>query len=350
LRPDNFTPPSRTPWGGTRLMRHYKAALGLQSIDPSEPVGEAWELSTSDEFHSLTETGELLGDMLARDPRAWLGDEALLGQRSTSLLVKWIDAGDDLSLQIHPEDDYAGLGPDEGGKLEAWYIVAHEPGAGLYLGFQPEVRPEEIRELLASDADLSARMSFMPVQRGDFVVLEPGTPHAIGRGVTLLEPQVVRPPRRGVTYRYWDWRRRYDARGRPDPQGAPRALHTRDALAVTRWERAVDPLWLASRVRRAGWPALHEPARCELLCAPGPGNALHCTRLRVARVCGTGTLLAPAWNALRALTVVEGRVVLGSGAEAQELAAGSSAALPAAAGAIEIELHAAHALLASAAG
>ena len=186
------------------------------------------------------------------------------------------------------------------------------------------------RELLASDGDLSARMAFTPVSRGDFVVLDPGTPHAVGRGVTLLEPQAVKPLRRAVTYRYWDWRRRYDARGRPDASGEPRAVHVRDALAVTRWERAADPLWLASRMRRFGWPDAREPARCETLCAPGPGDALQCARLRVARLCGTGALRVPAWNALRALTVIEGRVRLGRGAGAQALPAGSSAAIPAA--------------------
>jgi mannose-6-phosphate isomerase len=330
-------------------MRRYKRGLGL-TFDPNEPVGESWELSTCDEFHTLSEDGELLGDVLARDPRGWLGDEALLGQRGTSLLVKWIDAEDDLSLQIHPLDDYQGLGPDEAGKLESWYVVAHEPGAGLYLGFRPEVRPEQIRALLERDGDLSTCMSFVPVQRGDFVLLEPGTPHAIGKGVTLIEPQVVQAPRRGVTYRYWDWRRRYDDGGRPDPGGKPRALHVNHALAVTHWEHAVDPRWIASRILRAGWPAMDAAARCELLCSPGPSEALQCTRMRVARLCGTGVVRAPAWNALRALTVVEGRVVLGRGADALELPAGSSAALPAASGALEIELDAAHAVLASAAG
>jgi mannose-6-phosphate isomerase len=331
-------------------MQQYKAGLGLRAIDPGEPVGESWELSTCDEFHTLTEDGELLGALLARDARAWLGDEALLGHSATSLLVKWLDAGDDLSLQIHPEDDYAGLGPDEAGKLEAWYVVGHAPNAGLYLGFRPDVREDEVRALLANDADLSARMAFMPVQRGDFVLLDPGTPHAVGRGVTLLEPQVVKPMRRAVTYRYWDWRRRYDARGRPDANGAARALHVRDALAVTRWERAVDPLWLASRVRRYGWPDARAAARCEILCAPGPGDGLPCARLRVARLCGTGVLRVPAWNALRALTVIEGCARLGRGAGAPPLPAGSSAAIPAAAGALEVELEGAHALLASAAG
>ena len=60
LRADNFTPPSRTPWGGTRLLQQYKAGLGLRSIDAGDPVGESWELSTCDEFHTLTEDGDTL--------------------------------------------------------------------------------------------------------------------------------------------------------------------------------------------------------------------------------------------------------------------------------------------------
>ena len=70
-----------------------------------------------------------------------------------------------------------------------------------------------------SSGDASALLRFVPVAPGDFFTIGPGTPHAIGPGLTLVEPQQVLPGRRGLTYRYWDWNRRYDAEGRPDPQG-----------------------------------------------------------------------------------------------------------------------------------
>ena len=217
-------------------------------------VGESWELSVSPEFHSVTETGETLADALARQPEAMLGDEARGGSALTALLLKWLDAGDNLSLQIHPEDDYQGLSPAESGKLEAWYVVAHEAGAGLYLGFEPGVTRERVHAALVSGEDLSGLMRFVPVSRGDFVLLDPGTPHAVGKGVTLIEPQRVEPGRRGVTYRYWDWNRRYGDDGSVDPRGRLRELHVEHALAVTRWERATDPLWLATRRAALGWP------------------------------------------------------------------------------------------------
>jgi mannose-6-phosphate isomerase class I len=375
LKPDNFTPPSRTPWGGTRLVQRYKARLDLGALDPTAPVGESWELSTCDEFHTVTESGELLGQWLAREPRALLGDEALLGGRLTALLVKWLDAADNLSLQIHPEDDYRHLGPDESGKVEAWYVVDHDPGAGIYLGFRPGVTERQVQEALAADEDLSTLMAFSLVERGDFVLLEPGTPHALGKGISLLEPQVVAPGKRAMTYRYWDWRRRYDARGQRDANGRPRELHVAHALAVTRWDRACDPAWLASRVQHRGWPALDGTApaltpsgiaervrggasgtaggaRCEVLCTPeqGQGAGLYSSRLRVARLLGQGATRLPAWNALRALTVVEGEVKLGRGADALVLTAGETCAVPAVSGALDVELAAAHALVCAAAG
>src|SRR5689334_17954238 len=106
LRPDNFTPPSRTPWGGQRLLDRYKAALGLGASLADRRVGESWELSVSDEFPSVTAGGESLQQWVARAPLAVLGDEARAGRVQTALLVKWLDAGEPLSLQIHPEDDY----------------------------------------------------------------------------------------------------------------------------------------------------------------------------------------------------------------------------------------------------
>jgi mannose-6-phosphate isomerase len=352
LRPDNFTPPSRTPWGGTRIVRQYKAALELGGLAPDTRVGESWELSTCDEFHTLTAEGELLGRWLGRDPEGALGAEASLGRRSTALLVKWIDAADNLSLQIHPDDDYPALGPDETGKLEAWYVVDREPGAGIYLGFRPGVGEREVRAALAGDADLSELMAFSEVERGDFVLLECGTPHALGRGVALIEPQRVAPGKRGVTYRYWDFGRRYDAQGRLDAAGTPRELHVAHALAVTRWDRVADPAWLATRRQRHGWPALDGAARCELLCTPEPAgpNAARAAHLRVARVLGNGSLRLPAWNALRSLTVIEGSVALGAAGDALHLRAGETAALPAASGALEVTLDAAHAVVCAATG
>jgi hypothetical protein len=122
----------------------------------------------------------------------------------------------------------------------------------------------------------------------------------------------------------------------------------RDALAVTRWDRASDPTWLASRRIACGWPAPTLAGRSELLCAPEPDAFLQTSALRVARLCGTGPTRLPAWNALRALTVVEGEIELGQGADSLVVAAGCTVAVPAASGALEASLRGAHALVAAA--
>jgi hypothetical protein len=158
------------------------------------------------------------------------------------------------------------------------------------------------------------------------------------------------PGRRAVTYRYWDWNRRYAPDGARDPGGAPRPLHVAHALAVTRWDRAGDPAWLASRRKRLDWPDARGAARLDLLCGPEPGCTLPTPRLRVARLTGTGPSRLPGWDALRSLTVIEGEVLLGRGNAAVAVPAGTTVAISANAGPLEAELAQAHALLAAAAG
>ncbi|MCA9583435.1 MAG: class I mannose-6-phosphate isomerase, partial [Myxococcales bacterium] len=262
LESGNFTPPSRTPWGGRRIGA-LKGEVG------GGPVGESWEVSVEPDFPSRIEGGGLLGDHLAKEPTAYLGREAAAGRTSTALLVKLLDAAAPLSLQIHPTDDYPALGANESGKPESWYIVAHDEGAGLYLGFREGVSREAVEECLAKGRDLRPLLHFVPVEVGDFFAIEAGTPHAVGGGVFLVEPQHVLPGRRGVTYRYWDWGRRYDPSGREDPTGSPRDLHVDHALNVTRWDPPGGPSLL--RMIHAGLGPANPlgPARSRVLAGPG---------------------------------------------------------------------------------
>ncbi|HJL19114.1 MAG TPA: class I mannose-6-phosphate isomerase [Sandaracinaceae bacterium LLY-WYZ-13_1] len=314
LAADNFTPPSRTPWGGRRIP-------ALKGLAGDAVVGESWELSVEPSFPSRTADGRRLDDLVAATPEAWLGDERARG--GTALLVKLLDAADELSVQIHPGDDHPGLGPDESGKPESWYVVDHDEGAGIYLGLAERADRATMERALDAGEDVSALLPFVPVEPGDFFLIEAGTPHCIGRGVLLVEPQRVLPGRRGVTYRYWDWNRRYDARGRRDPSGEPRPLHRDAALDVTDWRLPRGDA-LLSRVRhRAGPPMVDGDARLEGLA--GPDGALRSEALAVARLSGTGTLRPPAWGVLRGLTVLSGTVRLGDLA----LGPGRSAAIPA---------------------
>lgn len=301
------------------------------------------------DFPSVTQEGRLLADLLASEPLFMLGWEADCGRIATALLVKLLDAGDDLSIQIHPDDDYAGLGPGEAGKAEAWYVVERRPGAGIYFGIRPGVTEPEMRTALESGADLSRLLHFVPVEPGDLFVVEPGIPHSLGKGVTLVEPQYVAPGSRGVTYRYWDWNRLYDADGRLQPkEGRPRALHVEDALAVTDWTGAAGDRLLRDCRLVAGAARTVEAARVEFLCSPRGPEGVRCSRLRVARLSGTGPARVPDWSALRALTVLQGRVRIPAAGADCVASTGQTVALPAGAGSLQIQLEGAHAVLCAA--
>ena len=337
LRGDNFTPPERTPWGGRRIVERLKADEGLRVPGP---VGEAWELSVEPDFPSRLAEGPLLDEVLRADP-ALLGRDAALG--STALLVKLVDAADDLSVQIHPRDDDPALGPAESGKPEAWYIIDAEPGAGLYLGFREGVDREDVANAIASEGRVDELMSFVSVSQGDVFLIEPGTPHAIGKGVLLLEPQRVTPGKRGITYRYWDWNRRYDASGRPDAGGRPRTLHADRALEVTDWS-APRGKALTDRIRHsAGAPAIGGSAVLELLSSPtGP---LRSQSFILERLAGSGESSLPGDDRLRAITVLDGELTMSDGETAFALTRGRTAALPANLGTAQLELRDAHAIV-----
>ena len=349
LRPDNFTPPARTPWGGDRIAGTLKADAGLEV---GGRVGEAWELSVEPDFPSRLVDGPTLDEVLRADP-ALLGVEAALG--STALLVKLVDAADDLSVQIHPTDGDPHLAADESGKPELWYIIAADPAggalageryttrAGLYLGFRDGVSRRDVEAAIDDEGEVDALMSFVPVSPGDLFLIEPGTPHAIGRGVLLLEPQRVSPGKRGITYRYWDWSRRYDTAGQLDPAGEPRELHRQRALDVTHWE-GLRGNALVDRIRhRAGPAPIDGSANLAVLVSPeGP---LRSEVFSLQRLAGSGALELPASDRLRSLTVLGGRLVLRDGESILELARGQTAALPACLGPLQVHLDGAHAML-----
>jgi mannose-6-phosphate isomerase len=345
LTPDNFTPAIRTPWGGRRICAKYKRELNIAGELTAQAVGEAWELSFGPELPSRTIDGVWLRDLVNGDRERFLGREAAHG--ASALLVKWLDADDDLSVQIHPSVDDPGLRDAETGKPECWYIVDHGPGAGIYLGLQPGVNAEQMRRALAASEDVSKLLRFQPVAVGDFYLLPPGLPHAVGRGVTLVEPQYVAPGKKGVTLRYWDWNRRYDAQGKLDPAGAPRELHVERALQVTDWQQASDASWLARQRTAAGEPDLAGPARGTELCGPEASSAVRSPFLRALRLAGTGKLALPDWNTLRAITVIEGSVRLRGAFNELVISQGCTAAVPAGLNAVECELQNGHAIVSS---
>jgi len=307
LRPDNWTPPARTPWGGRAIADRWKVDLALDPEKRAWPaIGESWELSFDPAFPSRTEDGRTLAEVIAADPEAWLGADHAHPERATSLMLKLLDAREPLSVQVHPRDDDPALTPHESGKPEGWVILERTPGAGIHLGLADGAARADLERALdrGDSAAIAALLNFVPVEPGDAFVIAPGTVHAIGAGVTLLEPQLVRPGRSGVTYRLWDWARRYDAHGRFDPGGAPRALNRERSLAVIDWRGPRGAAFVAS-ARRAPH-ALESP----------PGvigeRVLELDGLRLDRWRGAGAFALAAATAptFAALAVNNGRVEL----------------------------------------
>jgi mannose-6-phosphate isomerase class I len=284
-----------------------------------------------------------LAEILASEPIPMLGEESAQG--STALLLKLLDSGENLSLQIHPSRDYPALKDGETGKAECWYVIDHEQGAGIYFGLSTGVNESRMRSALERGEDISKLLHFVPVNQGDLFVIEPGTPHAIGGGVTLLEPQYVAPGCRGITYRYWDWNRRYDAAGRQAAEGQPRQLHIEEALAVTDWNRSIGESLLATCHVASGAAALEQNPVLEHLCGPEGEAAVRSSCIRATRLTGTGRNVLPSWNALRSLTVVEGAVVLGARSDRFRVHAGQTVAIPACNTNLRAQLEQCHALI-----
>ena len=341
LQVDNFTPTRRTPWGGTRIAGDLKRELLPGEV--GRVVGESWEFSVEPDFPSrlLDGSGSLAG-WIDSAREAILGREGDDGRASTALLVKLLDTSDELSVQIHPSDADPTVREGESGKPECWYIVAAEPGAGVYLGLAEGVTREALGDALRHGADITAMLGFVPVSAGDFVLIEAGTAHAIGRGLTLVEPQRVQPGCRGLTYRYWDWNRRYDAAGRTDPEGHPRALHVDEALAVTRWDAPRGAALLERCLVRAGSPDLRSAPTWTPLC--GRDGGIPSEHLHVARLHGTGAFDLPEWESLRAITVVDGMLVI----DGVTITRGQTCALPAWPAARTATLDRAHAIVSAA--
>ena len=214
LYPFLFQPNLHTVvWGGDRLCP-YK---GLPAS--SEPIGESWEVSVVPSSPSIIANGEYAGrDLISVINEA---PEDILGQAVNEryhgqlpLLVKFIDAQKDLSIQVHPNDVMAQREHGKMGKSEMWYIIDAKPGSYLYAGFKQEITPEAYKQHVA-DGTITDVLARHEVKTGDVFYLPAGRVHAIGAGILLAEVQQSSD----VTYRIFDY-------NRPGMDGKPRELHT----------------------------------------------------------------------------------------------------------------------------
>ena len=213
-------------WGGSRLNDDFGKAI------PLSPLAETWECSTHPDGQSVVaETGELLGMLLSRCPN-YLGSHSLSltgGKAELPILIKLIDAKQDLSIQVHPDDDYALEHENSLGKTEMWYILAAKRNAELIYGFQKDLSREQLSRIL-DEKSVESVLNHVPVCQNDVFFVEAGTVHAIGAGVLLAEIQESS----NVTYRIYD----YD---RTDQAGRKRALHVDRALDVAKLTASVSP-------------------------------------------------------------------------------------------------------------
>ncbi len=209
-------------WGGTRLNDIF------HKNSPFDITAESWELSAHPDGQSVIcggpFDGEPFGDFIARYKSDVCGWKSEVFDRFP-VLIKFIDARNPLSIQIHPGDDYAFVNEGEFGKNEVWYVMDAEEGAYLYCGLSRDVSVDELEKRIA-DHTITEVLNKIEVKAGDVVFVPAGTIHAIGGGLLICEIQ----QNSNSTYRMYDY-------GRLDKNGNPRQLHIKKALDVVNTEK-----------------------------------------------------------------------------------------------------------------
>ncbi len=203
-------------WGGTRLKREFHKEFHIDRL------GETWECSTHPDGQSIITNGAFkglaLGEVLQENPK-FLGERVNQAE-GLPIMLKLIDAEKDLSVQVHPSDEYALIHENQRGKTEMWYIVDAKPGASIIYGFNNNVTRSQL-ERAVKNGTIMKHMQRIPVKKDEAYYLPCGTIHAIGAGILVAEVQECS----NVTYRLYD----YD---RIDKDGRKRELHIEKALDV----------------------------------------------------------------------------------------------------------------------
>ena len=202
-----------TLWGGDKIIPFKQLSLQQQQ------VGESWELSgVPGNETTIAGDGRSLNQLVAqlREQLVGRANYRRFGNEFP-LLVKFIDARQDLSIQVHPTDEIAHRQGKPRGKTEMWYVMASDPGAKLFNGLKQQITPEQYKQMVADDTICDALAQY-PVSEGDCFFIPAGRIHAIGAGCFLAEIQQTSD----VTYRIYDFNRR-------DKDGNLRQLHTREA-------------------------------------------------------------------------------------------------------------------------
>lgn len=202
-------------WGGSKLKTEFHKNVDL------DRVAESWELAAHKDGTSGFDGETFSLADLFENHRELIGTNAEKFERFP-MIIKLIDAKNNLSVQVHPSDEYALKNENSYGKTEMWYVVEAEEGAGLYVGFNRDVTEAEFRALIAENR-LQEVLNFIPVKPGEWFFIEAGTVHAIGKGVVIAEVQ----QNSNLTYRLYDY-------GRVGADGKPRELHVEKGVKVSK--------------------------------------------------------------------------------------------------------------------
>lgn len=291
--------PKYAIWGGSRLKNDYGKSGNRGAI------AESWELSVRNEATNAVANGEGAGLPLS-ECIARMGVSSVSESYDGSLfplLVKLIDAEKPLSIQVHPDDDYARSHGGGNGKTEMWVVLDANPGAELVMGLADGVGRAEF-SIAVSKKKFDGILKRVPVKPGDFFFIPSGMLHAIGGGILIAEVQ----QNCDVTYRVWDYDRR-------DKDGCPRPLHIREALDVTRGFTDDE----CRALQFGGGNALL------------PGETLaNCRFFEVSRLSFTGeTALSLPIDRFTHLLVLNGTCRISGGGETMDCRAGDSVFFPA---------------------
>lgn len=235
-------------WGGSRLNDDFNLNL------PCSPLAEAWVCSTHPDGESVTSTGEILSDVLYNHPE-YLGTHSLQitsGKPELPILIKLIDAKKDLSVQVHPDDEYAAVYENgQLGKSEMWYVLDASKDAELVYGFYRDVDKCQVRAAI-DEGTITDLLNHVKVHQNDLFYIKAGTVHAIGAGCLIAEIQESS----NLTYRLFDY-------GRIDKNGLTRPLHIDKALEVANLNSSATPRQPMRVLKYSNGSASELLARCQ---------------------------------------------------------------------------------------
>lgn len=223
-------------WGGTKLKENWNKSAS------SEKIAECWELCINQKCNTYVKNGKLKGEfseIIEEYPE-------ILGKKGMDfiyfpLLIKLINAELPLSVQVHPDDEYALNAEGQYGKCEMWYICDADEGAEIYLGLNKDITKEQLSDAIES-GDIEKYLNTQKVKAGEYYVVPTGTLHAIKGGITLLEVQ----QNSDITYRIYDY-------NRTDANGKKRELHIEKAIDVIDYNAYTVPTQNTELIQKDGY-------------------------------------------------------------------------------------------------